>query len=285
MTDKFEDLRTYVAIVESGGINAAAEALGIAKSAVSRRLGELETRLGVTLIERTTRRFELTEHGREYHRGAIAVLASLDELDDGVGSNISAPTPITICAEQDIGPRLVASALASFRIDADAYVDLAVGEPGTSDRQSYDIWIKEEGRATNGREARRIGEFDRVLCAAPSYLAERGTPTTLKDLTTHACISITGATWRFDAATPRKLRPVMVVPSAEMALIIAIAGAGLVQLPDFVAREAIDDGRLTSVLDERRPRSTPVEIVYAANCTGRIKRLVEHLAAAIQFNG
>ncbi|TPG16405.1 LysR family transcriptional regulator [Sphingomonas koreensis] len=115
VADKFEDLRNFAAVVENGGVNAAAAALGIAKSAVSRRLGELEARLGVSLVERSTRRFEPTALGRDYYTKATTILAALDALDAGMGDSAVVST-VKVMSEPSLMTSLVAPALASFLI-------------------------------------------------------------------------------------------------------------------------------------------------------------------------
>jgi len=82
--DRFADMQVYVSVVESGSISAAAERLNLAKSAVSRRLAELEARLGVSLIQRTTRRLNLTDSGRDYYTRCVAILADVEEAESAV---------------------------------------------------------------------------------------------------------------------------------------------------------------------------------------------------------
>ena len=116
VADKFEDLRTFVSIVDNGGVNAAAAAMGMARSATSRRLSDLEARIGVTLIERTTRRFEPTAAGRSYLRRAREILVAIDELDSGSGGAFG-DAAVNVAVSDALALAAVLPAIATFLED------------------------------------------------------------------------------------------------------------------------------------------------------------------------
>lgn len=283
MTDKFDDLRNYVAVVENGGINAAAAALGIAKSAVSRRLGDLEARLGVTLIERTTRRFELTAVGRDYHQRASAILRDLESLDQTVASREGVPALSVECTTSALAS-LVAPALASFQLSNEQLVvDLRIGE--TSSTGDADVTLTTGSLSASGSGLHMVASFERVICGAPSYLDTRGRPATLADLRGHSGIAVPSDPDDWRLSTEAAQGPVVVfsAPDVQTAALVAIAGCGLAQVPGFVVREAVASGRLEVVLQEKSPVSTTVHATYAPSASVTIRRLVDHLATTLSL--
>ena len=270
MADKFEDLRTYVAVISCGGINAAAAELGIAKSAVSRRLSDLETRLGVTLIERTTRKLEPTAVGREYFKGAQDLLAALERLDADP-SGRTATEKVTVAAISDVLLHVVAPILTSFR-----ETHPAVAVRLENDGRDADVAI---GVGQQPAEARAIGTIDEVLCAAPSYLARRGTPASLAELDAHDTVSIDGATWRFASGASRKLRGGTSAPDATVALALAIAGIGVAQLPRTTAASALAEGTLLALLEDEQPPPQSLWVRVAAGATPSANHLADAIAS------
>lgn len=286
MADRFEDLRNYVAVVSNGGVNAAAEAMGIAKSAVSRRLSELEARLGVTLIDRTTRRFELTAVGRDYHQRAVAILASLDALDRDVGGSRAPAEHVRVSAESELVTHLLAPALARFQAEhANMVVELTIAGPEPAAGPDVDILISTRA-APKSDEGLRLGEFRRLLCGAPSLLETRGSPTSISELAEYPGIAVRGqdAGWKLDGLQPQPFNLVMTVPDVASAITAAIEGVGLALLPKFAAREAIDGGKLTVVLADRLTKPTNVVASYRRESPARVRLLVKYLAATLAFS-
>jgi DNA-binding transcriptional LysR family regulator len=283
VADRFEDLRNYVAVVANGGVNAAADALGIAKSAVSRRLAELEARLGVTLIDRTTRRFELTAVGRDYHRRAVDLLASLDDLDRSVAGEMPFSKRISVGVGIDLAPQWLVPAMARFAL-AHEGVTIALGVmDGTSQPDDADILILTSAGAQSLRETRRIGEFRTVLCGAPAYLEIRGEPSKVTDLGGHSGVAVVGQErgWMFGGPAPQTFKVAMVVNDAASAVAAAIEGAGLCLVPQVVAQDAIDAGKLKIVLASDEPTAATVHASFASESPAAVRRLVDQLAATL----
>ena len=275
VADKFEDLRTYVAIVENGGINAAAASLVVAKSAVSRRLGELEARLGVTLIARTTRSFELTALGRDYHRRAKAILASLAELDEGLVGG-STCTVIRIAVDRDVPIATALQGVAAFQTTSDPPgIEILISEKDGAD----DADVRLVSAGDRASEAREIASFRWLMVAAPSYLETHGAPKKPSDLKMHRGIGIASArdTSSSGRSAPRP-RDLVTVPEIESALGAAIAGIGMARLPSFVVRPYIDDGRLLVILGDPSGAPSSIFASYRANAGLEVKRLVDCLA-------
>lgn len=284
MADRFEDLRNYAAVVANGGVNAAAEALGIAKSAVSRRLAELEARLGVTLVDRSTRRFELTAIGRDYHRRATEILCALDALDKGVANASGDATTMRIAADEDLIAEVLAAPLAAIvatmpgaRLEL---LRLATDEAAARD---VDLLIT-AGPTPTGHHVTRLGEFRILLCAAPAYIEAHGSPAFATDLGEHPGITIGrgDAAWILDGPARLPFSSVMSVPDAAAAAAMAIAGAGIAMLPDFVARRAIADGSLIVLLEQRAAVRT-VSASHPSDSPQIIPLLVDRLAATVDL--
>lgn len=286
MADRFEDLRNYVAVVTNGGVNAAADALGIAKSAVSRRLSDLETRLGVTLIDRTTRRLELTAVGRDYHRRATELLASLDALDTSVTGEAASPERITV-EVADLLVLPVASALAKFSSTSrHLSFEISGSTPRTAPTGAALLVTCGAGDLA-GRESRPLGQFKLVLCAAPEYLKQWGTPTASSELSGHVGIAIGSGDngWMLDGSSRQEFNAALTVPDATAATAAAIEGGGLVQLPEFMIRNALEDDRLRRVVAGRSTPTVEVSAHYLSESSTSVRQVVDYLAARIDLKG
>lgn len=253
--DRFEDLRTFVALAQAGGFKAAGARLGIATSAVSRRLRDLEARLQVRLVQRTSRHVALTDAGRLYHRQAVDVLGALEAMDDAVrghgrtlGGRLRITAPVTFTA------RWLAPAMAAFQ---DRHPDIAL-ELETSDRfadivqEGFDLAIRIGSLPDSSLIARRIVSIHHVVCASPGYLAAQGRPGAPADLVRHRGVTYgyrdEDAYWTFADGVVAKPRTTLRVNNGDVLREIAIAGGGLIYVPTFAVADAIEAGQLDVVL-------------------------------------
>lgn len=185
---QLEDMALFVRIVEAGSITKASEQLDIAKSAVSRRLKELETRLNTQLISRTTRNSTLTDHGRQYYDQACNILGDVEILNEeisGVKAHIEGTLKVT--APLSFGLMHLSDIIDSyanqhpnldFELDfSDRHVDLI--------EEGYELAIRIGELKNSSYQARRLTEIRYVLCASPDYIKQRGLPTTLDELQQH----------------------------------------------------------------------------------------------------
>ena len=271
MADKFEDLRTYVTVVSCGGINAAAAELGIAKSAVSRRISDLEARLGTILFERSTRRFEVTATGRTYFDTARDLLSRLEALDaDPAVANI--PCTVSLASTPAVSRHLLAPAIATFLagrrgisvelVDADEPADVAIA-------------------IGPARKGRHLAETRQVLCASADYLGESGSPSRAADLSDHAGIMLDeqrGA-WTLASGASRSPRVTVVATDPDVALALAVAGAGIAQLPAFVVDEALTAGTVVALLADDAPPAEPISAALRAGASPIAAALVDHIVA------
>ena len=286
MLDRFEDLRTFVVLVQAGGFNTAADRLGIVKSAVSRRMRDLEQRLDVRLVHRTTRQINLTDAGRAYYERAADILAALELLDHSVRTATHEPTgTLRISAPVSFSIHCLARALVSFQARHPA-ISLEVD---TSDRfvdlvhDGYDVAVRIARLKDSALIARRIVTMRHLVCASPAYLDAHGRPKALDDLAGHHGIVYSykdeDAYWTFRdgvvARPPSRLR----LNNGDVMREAAIAGAGLVYLPSFVVAEAIARNELEVILPgfEREPIAMHAVFPASQHVPARVRLFIDFL--------
>lgn len=270
--DAFDEMSTFVRVVEAGGISQASAQLGVAKSGVSRRLAELETRLGVRLLNRTTRRSSLTEAGRSYYEGALRLLSDVAELDALVtGSEAALEGRLRLAAPLSFGLAHLAPAIEEFtRIHPEVLFDIDF-----SDRQvdlvaqGVDLAIRIAELRDSSLKARRICPIRRMLCASPGYLERHGMPQSPEDLLRHDVLHYDiGAGPLLRLADGRggervlPLRPRLVANNGDFLRDMAVAGHGIVLSPSFIVWQAVAAGKLVPVMRHSWPAPLNAYAVY-----------------------
>jgi DNA-binding transcriptional LysR family regulator len=272
MADKFEDIRTFVAVVQGRGFNAAARQLGFVKSAVSRRIREMEDRLGTRLLNRTTRNVTLTESGQEFYDRAIKLLADLQEAEDMAtkGSHeakgtlrLSAPVSFTI--------HCLAPVLKKFR---DTHPQLEI-EIDTNDRkvdlvsEGYDLALRISRLKDSSMVARRLAPIRHAVCASPQYWKENGRPKVPKDLRSHMGIEYSyvdaRSYWTFKDEETVDIKSMLHMSNGDAMREAAIAGYGVVYLPTFITYKAVERGELEPVLTSFARPEIALNAVYPSN--------------------
>jgi DNA-binding transcriptional LysR family regulator len=272
--DSSSDLRVFVRVLDRGSFSAAANDLGLTPSAVSKLISRLEDRLGARLLERSTRRLALTPEGETYLVRARRIVAEIEEAEAEVARVRGAPRGrLRINAGTAFGLHQLAPALADFLA---RYPEIDV-ELSITDRlvdlieEQCDIAVRSGHIPDTPFVQRKIANLQRVICAAPSYLARRGTPATAADLKAHDCILVAGVglnRWPFN--TPRgieivEVRPRVSTDDAEAALRLAIEGAGIVRLSDVIVGAPLHDGELLPLLtDVHHVEPFPLAAYYPA---------------------
>ncbi|TAJ72284.1 MAG: LysR family transcriptional regulator [Phenylobacterium sp.] len=267
--DRLDELAVFLAVLETGSLAAAARRLRRSPAAVTRTLAALEARIGVRLVERTTRRLATTEAGRRLADEARAVLAAYDAAmahdEDGPLRGF-----LRISAPLVFGRRHVAPVLAAF---LDAHPQVTV-ELALNDRNldlvdaGIDVALRIGALADSSLLARRVGEVRRVVAASPAYLASRGTPERPGDLAGHEIVYSStqpGPTeWRFEG--PRgpqtvRLRPRLMVNAVEPVIEAAVQGRGVTRVLSYQLADELADGRLVRLLAGYEPAPIPVQLV------------------------
>lgn len=291
---RVRDAETFVAVVEGGGLSAAARRLGRSQPTVSRQLAALEARLGVRLIERSTRRLRLTTAGRAYFERCRTLLAMLRDADEIVADmsgairgtvRVSLPPTYARC-------RLAPLLPAFFRAHPDVRLDVVLsGERADLVGAHYDLVVR-LGRLEDSTLTCRILSRERfVLCAAPGLLATAGTPRTAAELATRPCLATEtfGVRNQWPFTRDRRRTVVDVSPclvSDDLGLLHAAAraGTGFSVLPEYLVADDLVTGTLVRVL----PRfELPGFRAHAVLPSGRhvprrVRALVDYLAAGLQ---
>jgi LysR family transcriptional activator of dmlA len=255
------DLRVFVTVVRQGSFAGAAQALGMSAAYVSKRIGVLEAALGVRLFQRTTRRVVITEDGAQAFERAQAILASLDDLIEESAERRRAPSgQLRVCSSFGFGRQVVAPAIARL---ARAYPALQIRFE-VFDRlvdpvaEGFDLDVRIGDEIAPQLIARRLMVNHRILCAAPAYLAQHGTPRTLQDLAGHQCLVIKErdhpfGVWRLRAKGVEetvKVSGALSTNHGEIALRWALDGAGIVLRSRWHAQPLLASGQLAQILPE-----------------------------------
>jgi DNA-binding transcriptional LysR family regulator len=287
--DRFDELQTFVRVVECGGISAAAERMGIAKSAVSRRLQELENRLDAQLLQRTTRRIHLTDAGRDFYQRALRILDELDEAEQSL-----------LSGQQALGGRLRLNAPLSFGLrHLLPVIELLQGQHpqlvfdlDLDDREvnlieeGVDVLLRVGTLEDSSLVARQLCPIRFRYCAAPDYLARRGTPQQAGDLGAHDGIAYNllpeTQQWPLGVVQGRVLHKPhirLATNNGDMILKAAEAGLGIALLPTFLCHEAIAAGRLQPILQQHTPPPMALYALYPSrrHLPQRVRALVEFL--------
>jgi len=284
---ELDDIRSFIAVVESGGFGRAAHQLGLAKSVVSRRITRLEADLGARLLSRTTRGVAATEAGLEFKTRGERILADLVAARESVAEASAVAGRLRLSMPLTFGNRHVAPLLGELasrhprlEIDAEAsdrYVDL-IGE-------RFDAAIRIGMLKDSSLVARRIAPVHGIVAASPAYLASKGSPATPLDLARHECLLYTGTVspdWTFRMGKRRvSIRPAgrLRSDSGETLLDWAKAGLGIVLLPTFIASDAIRAGELVPILWEYPMQEHALYVVRppGAYVPGKVRVLIDLL--------
>ena len=289
--DRFEALDTFVRVVEAGSISGAADRMGVAKSAVSRRLADLEQHLGVQLLRRTTRRMDITTTGRSLYERAVRLLADLQETELAVSTEHGALSgSLRVAAPLSFGLRHLSGAIEDFlRLHPDVQFDLDFNDRQVDILQeSFDVAIRIAELDDSSLIARRIAPIHTTLIASPAYLERYGTPRTPAELERHHCLVYTNlpdpALWdyRDKNGEPGRVRvnAVLKANNGDFLRSMAAAGRGIAQQPTFICHEAIEQGELVPVLGDYRWRSVNAYAVYpqTRHLSQRVRAFVDFLA-------
>lgn len=289
--DKFNNMQALVAVVETGGFSRAAERLDIAKSVISRRVSNLETELGVQLLQRTTRSLSLTGPGREFYQRAVRILADLEEAEQSIADATAALSGcLKVAAPLSFGLHHLCTALSGFMqqhpgIELD--LDLNDREVNLVE-EGFDMAVRIGTLQDSTLLARRLGTVRFVTCASPDYLAQHGTPEHPIELEQHAGLHYANAApkqvWQFSTGDRE---PLVAIPAIRMRAnngdvlaAAAVAGLGVVNAPTFILADLIAAGKLVSILEGFRRPPVGVYAVYPPGrlMPRRVQTLTDYLA-------
>lgn len=280
-------------LVRAGSFSAAAREQGVTTPAVSKRLAQMEARLGVQLLHRTTRRIGLTPEGEVYLAHARRILAEIDDMEQLVSSALAAPKGLLrVNATLGFGRSNIAPLISDFVLrypEVQVQLQLTVNPPPLSE-DAFDVCIR-FGEPPDARViARRIAANRRLLCAAPAYLARRGTPQVPNDLAQHNCIGIRQGDeaygiWRLASGKRTetvKVRGNLNTNDGEIAVNWALAGHGILMRAEWDIAKYLRSGRLRQVLENWQTPPADIYAVYPQRLqtAARVRTFVEFVVAA-----
>ena len=288
--DRLSDLEFFVQLVHQGSLASLARELGVTPPAITARLAQLEKRLGVRLLNRTTRRISVTHEGEMYLATGGRLLAELQELEQAISSSKAVPKGLLrVNATFGFGRRHIAPAVVEFARrypEVEVQLELTDRSVNLAD-QAYDIGIWFGTIPDSRMVARRIVRNRRLLCAAPDYLARHGVPATPRDLQTHRCIVLREndaafGTWHLARGSKQetvKVRGTMSTNDGETGVVWALAGFGILMRSEWDIHADIAAGRLVPVLKEWALPSGDVFAVYPerANLSAKVSAFIDFL--------
>jgi len=289
MSQRFE-MECFAKVVEEGSFTAAARALGVSKSMVSREVASLEKRLDNVVFDRTTRRVDLTQVGQVYYERVRMILEMMEETERTIHAMQDVPSGVLRVTVPASYGRLVLiphifSFLAQYpylEIDlhsTDRRVDLAA--------EGIDLAIRIGTRPDSSLHSRCLGFVDFVVCASPAYLAKQGTPTTPTELIAHSCLEFSEryarGMWRFsgpEGEVAVRVEGRVYANTGEALVEAAVAGLGVIYVPRFLAEASLAEGQLVSLMDAYCQQSVGIYAMYLHNrhLSAKVRLLVESLA-------
>ncbi len=288
--DGFSDLSFFSILIKHGSLAAAAQQIGVTPPAVSKRLAAIERRLGVRLLQRTTRRISLTPEGETYLVEGARVLGDLEALERTVAGSRALPKGLLrVCSTLGFGRRHVAPALSKFaRQYPDVEVQLHLTDrPVNLVEQGFDIQLR-FGELPDARlTARLLARNRRVLCASPAYLRRAGEPGSPRELGQHACLFIresdeTFGTWHLNAGARTetvKVRGPLASNDGECVLGWAMDGHGILMRSLWEAAPMLRSGKLKPVLADWSLPSADIYAVFPtrSHLSAKTRALVDFL--------
>ncbi|WP_300755853.1 LysR family transcriptional regulator [Janthinobacterium sp.] len=291
--DRFDAMRIFTRIVELNSFTQAANDLGFPKATVTHAIKQLEARLRVRLLHRTTRQVTPTLDGQAYYQRCVRLLADLEETENVFSAAVQQPAgKLRIDMHSTLGMHFVMPVLDQFCVRyplieleigmGDRLVDLV--------REGVDCVLRVGVLTDSSMVARRVALLEQVTCASPAYLAAHGTPHTLADLQGHRAVNFfsahTGKLWPFEFKLDGQLHSLELpgtvsVNNADAYHACCRAGMGLIQAPRYHLASSIAAGELCEILPALRPDPVPVSVMYPHHrqLSSRVRVFADWLAS------
>lgn len=288
-------MHVFVRVVQAGGFSAASRQLKIPKSTLSRRVSELEERLGARLLQRTTRKLGLTDAGRIYFDHAARIISDAQIAEEAVGQMQAAPRGL-LRVTTPLSFVMVAPIVSAYvRKYPDVHVELVC-----SDRridlveEGFDVAIRSGVLRDSSLVARNLGAIERVVVAAPDYCRENGTPKTPSDLEKHSCIVFgvgdAPKTWALESGEKKveiRVTPRLTVNDPDIMRLAALDGIGIAFMPAIGIAEDLKKKRLLHVLPDWCSPKTPVHVVYptARHVSPKVTAFIDLVRDRMRLSG
>ena len=295
MNWRYDDLVTFLTVVEAGGITAAAKRLKLTKSVVSQRISNLEAALELQLLQRSTRVVRTTDDGQALYERMRPLVddmqAGLERISSRSGSltgRLRITVPLSF-GTMYLAPIVAGFAKANPDLDLvldleDRFVDLV--------REGYDVAVRIGNLQDSSLIARKLADEPRFVVSSPGYAAEHGLPKDIADLAHHLCLDYAHVQnrqlWQFEPGTEGgqersvALTSRILVNNGDIMRELAIAGLGLILAPRFLVRQALADGRLIVVMPHVRPKPFAIYVIYppAGTLSPKVRAFVDHMVEA-----
>jgi DNA-binding transcriptional LysR family regulator len=288
--DRLTSLTVFGRVVECGGFSAAARRLGMSATMVSNHIQSLEDRLGVRLLNRTTRRVSLTDIGRAYYERVGRILADLEEADRIAGALHSTPRgPLRLYTSTHI-VRFLAPVVAEFQALYPAVsIDHTIGERMVDlVEEGFDLAVRAVPPPDSSLVVRQLAPWRNILCCAPAYLDTHPAPLRPSDLAHHNCLRYAfypfGEEWHFEDGAGRtvavRVAGNVVSNSGEMLRMLAIAGSGILLAPSFLVAGDIADGTLVRLIPDHQAVEFAINAIYPHrhHLSTKVRRFIDLLA-------
>lgn len=286
---QIEDLRLLISVIDEGSIARASEAMGIAKSAVSRRLGQLEERYDMRLIDRQPGRWGVTKAGQELYQRSLAIVGDAAELDaDFLQSSQSLSGPLRVSVPREFGMSFLRPTLYAFR-DTYPEIEMTVDfDDRTVDleNENYDLAVRITSHPTDGVAAIKISETRHGLYASPDYLAKAGTPSIPLELSSHKLLHYgqeRRPVWEFqlDGKVAKiAFKPEINSNSGAFLVDAALTGRGIINMLDFIVDPSVQKGELVEIFSHAEFKAYGIYIVHSRS--RRINKRMRALIASLQ---
>jgi DNA-binding transcriptional LysR family regulator len=290
--DRFQEMRALAAVVEAGSFVGGADALQISKAAISRQVADLESRLGVRMLHRTTRRLSLTEEGEVFYARCRDLLAGVDEAE----------AELTARSGQALGVLKVSAPVSFGLLDlAPLWGGFLAKHPAVgleltlSDRmvdlvdEGFDVAVRIAKLPSSSLVSRKLSSTRLVLCASPKYLRKHGTPKHPSQLENHQVLAYSllaiGDTWEFngpEGSATVKVKPRMRTNSGDTCRAVALDHQGIILQPTFMVANDLREGTLVEVLPAWRSLELGIYAIYPTrkHLLPKVRLLIDYLAAS-----
>lgn len=292
--DTIDGMRTFLAVAKEGSFTAAANTLDMSTALASKYVGQLETRLGTRLLNRTTRSISLTEAGAAYLERAQQILDDLNALEGSLGDSTAEPSgTLIVSAPVTFGEMYLADMIAEFLDQHQALsVDLRLTDRFVSlVDEGIDVALRIGTLADSSNIARRIAPARIITCASPEYLDAHGIPQSPSDLSEHVCIVDrnfrNGAAWSFGRGAKTqtiKVEGRIITNGAAAIRNLLVAGQGVARVPSYAVGEDIKQGRLRTVLANYESEPLGLHAVYPHSryLAAKVRSFVDFAALRFQ---
>jgi DNA-binding transcriptional LysR family regulator len=264
-------MTTFVKVVDAGGFSAAARALNLSPSMVTNHIQSLEERLGVRLLNRSTRKVNLTEVGHAFYDRCVRIIAELDDAEQVAEALQSRPRGTLRLNTAVAIPTVIAPVIAEFvALYPEASVSIvATGRMVDLVEEGFDLAIRITPIPSSSLIIRRLASYRFVVCGAPDYFTSRGMPERPADLVHHNCLNYSdapwGAEWHFASSDNDQAVPItgnLQANNVESLRRAAVLGQGLIYVPTFLISDELKSGRLVPTLTEFPTVERSIDAIY-----------------------